>query len=367
MKQLLAIIGSAAVAGVAMATVDGFTTTLDIDGFADSTRVVARIHDDGRDGGFRFDTLYLINGHAELLDSSRVAEPTLMYLFTPGGTITAMVQNGHDEHISGNIADIKNVALTFEGAPWSGDIMDYNSRIGSRRDALNNQARNFGKMSAEQRDTLFVQMKEVDSLELRYYAGHPNSWIVLYMMQYRMMDMPRADVEAVLEALLPEQRASRYGATIGRYLSFRTINVGDSLADFNIIATDQNGNHTDLSKITEPYILLDFSQTYCGPCISAAKEIHEIKEKYAGKVAFVNYSCDNGEADWRVALERDNPDWPSLFDGTGPFGDVCMSYAINSYPTFFVFGPDRRLLDRREGYGPGMLDMYISGFIENCK
>ena len=36
-----------------------------------------------------------------------------------------------------------------------------------------------------------------------------------------------------------------------------------------------------------------------------------------------------------------------------------IGYKVNSYPTFFLFGPDRTLIERSVGYGPGMLDKWL--------
>ncbi len=108
---------------------------------------------------------------------------------------------------------------------------------------------------------------------------------------------------------------------------------------------------------------MDFYQLYCRTCKTAAKEIHEIKEKYADKVAFVNFSSDDNEDEWQKMVKRDNVTWPSLFKG-GSRGEVCLMYNVNSYPTFFLFGPDRTLIDITNGYGKGMLDMYLSEFVK---
>lgn len=119
-----------------------------------------------------------------------------------------------------------------------------------------------------------------------------------------------------------------------------------------------------LTEISEPYILLDFSQCYCGPCVLAAKEIYAIKDDYDGKVAFINISCDDNEKDWQTALNRDNITWPSLYVGNNNDNEIILKYQINSYPTFFLFGPDRTLLDLTEGYGNGMLDVYLKQYVQ---
>ena len=91
----------------------------------------------------------------------------------------------------------------------------------------------------------------------------------------------------------------------------------------------------------------------------ATKEIAQLKEKYAGEVGFVNYSCDETENLWRKAVERDSITWPSVFDGKGPEGDICFKYNVDSYPTFFIFGPDRTLVKTWKGFGPGVIEAVL--------
>ena len=39
----------------------------------------------------------------------------------------------------------------------------------------------------------------------------------------------------------------------------------------------------------EKYILLDFTSTYCGPCMKSAKELHKIHETYKDSIAIVSF------------------------------------------------------------------------------
>ncbi len=364
MRKLFNIIAIFALCEVCVAQDKGFTTRFEISGLPDSTRFEVRIHDGENFNDARFDTIYLVNGKAELQDVSRAKEPVRAYAFSDFGTISIFVQNGHTELVSGDKADIEKETLRYEGAPWSEDFMSYNLEIGTLLNELQEKGSNYGSMSDDERREFRDQSERVASLEREFYLNHPNSWHTLAQMEsYYMMEIPKEDLRKLYDQLLPEQLNSSYGQTIKRYLDVRTIEKGDNLRDFNIIAKDQNGKQFNLMDVKEPYILLDFSQLYCGPCKAAAKEIYEIKEKYADKVAFINFSSDDSEDDWQKMVKRDKVTWPSLFNG-GSKGEVCLKYNINSYPTFFLFGPERTLIDISNGYYKGMLDTYLSDFIK---
>lgn len=348
----------------AAAAPEGFATVLELTDMPDSTRIVARIQDGGSDSDFfRFDTAYVTAGRAEFRDVSKAPEPATMYLFTPRGTVMTFVQNGHNELIKGDASQIETGLLSMTGAPWSADLMALNALVGPLKAELNRAYDNYSKLSAEERAGLRAKQAAVDSLSDAFYRSHPNAWITLRTLQYHMMDMPRADVQAIYSALKPEQRQSRYGTLLGRYLSFTPIAEGSDMADYDFTGRDQNGRAFRLSDVKEPYVLLDFSSAYCGPCKMAAKDIAAVLDRYAGKVAFVTYSCDDSEEDWLMSVKRDSITWPCVFDGGGSNGDVSLRYGVNSYPTFFLFGPDRKLVKKLDGYSselfPSTLDKLI--------
>lgn len=364
MKNILGLISALVYFGTCMASEEGFITRLNITGFPDSTKVIARIHDGLSYDDFRFDTVCFIDSKAIIRDVSLAEDPSRMYLFTDRGTICTYVQNGVGELISGSADDIAKETLTYEGAPWSNDMMDFNREVDSFVNEVNKLSRKFMSMTDEERKNYQSMSEKATNLRIEYFKSHPNSWHSLMELETEMMNMDKSDVQKIFDALEPDQRNSKYGKVMERYLSIRSISEGESLNDFNIIAIDQNGVELSLNDLREPYILLDFSQLNCGPCMMAVKEIHELMEKYADKVAFINYACDNSEDDWRKTIERDNITWPSLYDGTGTSGQVSLLYGVNSYPTFFLFGPDRKLINRTEGYGPGMLEKYLSFFLK---
>ena len=362
MRRFFSIMTIFALCDICIAQDKGFTTRFEISGIPDSTRFKVRIHDGENFRDWRFDTIYMVNGKAELHDVSKAKDPVRVYVYSDFGIISTFVQNEHTELISGKKADIEKETLRYEGAPWSEDIMSYNREIGTLKSELQEKGRDFGSMTEVERKEYSELGKRYESLEKEFYLNHPNSWHTLAEMEsYYMMELPKDELSMLYDQLLPDQRNSCYGQAIKRYLDVKSIEKGDNLKDFNIIAKDQNGDRFNLMEVKEPYILLDFSQLYCGPCKTAVKEMHEIKEKYADKVAFINFSSDDSEEEWQKMVKRDKITWPSLYDG-GSKGTVCLRYNVNSYPSFFLFGPDRTLIDITKGYSKGMLDKYLSHF-----
>lgn len=342
----------------------GFRTTFTFPDMPDSTEIIVRIHDGKAGyGDFRFDTVRIVDGHGILSDTIAVNYPIQAYAFTPAGTISLFAANGHSEQIEGSNDDIANLTLSYQGAPWSEDAMIYNARIDGPLERANKAMKDYKKMTEAQRDSLIGLYQSIRQKEVDLFMERPDSWITLKRLIFNMADMPRNDVRTIFNNLSPDKKASQYGEIVGRYLSITPIETGSRLSDYDIEGRDQNGQHFKLSTVEEPYILLDFSQCYCGPCKMAAKEIAALAEEFKDRVAFINYSCDDTKDDWLKAVARDSITWPSVFDGTGPSGTVSLKYNVNSYPTFIIYGPDRTLVKTWSGYGPGLIKTELSKLI----
>lgn len=361
MKKLILLMVSVFSMNVSLLAKDGFTTRFDISGMGDTTQFVIRLHDSAAGyNEMRFDTIQVVNGRGVLADVSGVNYPTQAYAFTPYGDISFYVCNNVDEIISGTAQDIENVSLAYEGAPWSADFMIFNREINAPMERLNRMQMNLPKMTTAEKDSMYAGYRNLAEKTEKMYMEYPNSWVTLERMVCNLADMSRDDLKEIFAHLTPDRKESRYGKILENYLAITPISEGAAMADYEIEGKDQYGNSFRLSDIKEPYIVVDFSQCYCGPCIMAAKEIAQLRDKYAGEVAFVNYSCDDTEKDWRKAVERDSITWTSVFDGTGPMGNTCLKYNVNGYPTFFVFGPDRTLIKSWDGYGKGIIGIRLS-------
>ena len=335
MNKLLLLVLSVFSMTVSASAKDGFTTTFDISGMADTTQFVIRLHDSASGyGEMRFDTIQVVKGRGLLADISGVNYPTQAYAFTPYGDFSFYVSNKVNEKISGSVQDIENVSLRYEGAPWSEDFMIFNREIAAPMERLNRMQKNLPIMTKAEKDSMYAGYRNLSEKEERMYMEYPNSWVTLERMVYKLADMSRDDLKEIFAHLTADRKESSYGKTLENYLAVTPITEGAALADYEIEGMDQNGN-----------------------------ELAQLREKYDGVVAFVNYSCDDTEKDWRKAVERDSITWPSVFDGSGPMGNTCLKYNVNGYPTFFVFGPDRTLVKTWDGYGKGSIERRLSELI----
>ncbi|MHB8207875.1 TlpA family protein disulfide reductase [Mucilaginibacter sp.] len=166
---------------------------------------------------------------------------------------------------------------------------------------------------------------------------------------YLKGEFSKDSLQHIYNNLKPEFKNSSYGQRIATYLKVGDIlKEGDSYTDFE--AMDKDGKKHRLSDIKGKYVLLDFSATYCGPCVSSITDLKNISRNYSDKVEIITFSADGGKGTWIEGLKRDNPTWLSLWDGKGNYGETMLKYGINGYPTFVVIDPQGKIISKVMGY-----------------
>jgi thiol-disulfide isomerase/thioredoxin len=192
-----------------------------------------------------------------------------------------------------------------------------------------------------------------DSLQMAFVKSHLNSFAALHELTYCKRLFPKDTLRKMydrLEAPYKESPDAR------RLLAF--LEVGDPVKEgdvaFNFEAFDTAGKKHELFDIKGKYILLDFTQAHCAPCIHSVKELKKMNTLYADKLAIVSFSTDMDKEVWRKSVRRDKPSWVSLWDGNGTFARPALKYGVTGYPTFVLIDPNGKIVWKGTGWGEGM-------------
>jgi Domain of unknown function (DUF4369)/AhpC/TSA family len=154
-----------------------------------------------------------------------------------------------------------------------------------------------------------------------FIKNHLNSYEALSELFYLKGKYPTDTLQQMYNSLQPEFKESIYAERIANYIKVgKILEKNDDLVDFT--AVDKDGHQHHLSDIKGKYILLDFSTTYCGPCMASVADLRIVSKKYAEKLEIVTFSGDGGKATWLKGVARDNPTWLSLWDGKGNYGET---------------------------------------------
>jgi thiol-disulfide isomerase/thioredoxin len=127
--------------------------------------------------------------------------------------------------------------------------------------------------------------------------------------------------------------------------------VGDSMADADLV--DVDGNTARLADHAGKWMLIDFWNSGCGPCIEAFPEMKELSITYAEKLTIVSVSLDSDSA-WRNALAKFDTPWVNVCDPKS-YGGLAAHYGVMGTPHFVIISPEGRIVDSWGGYGNGLL------------
>ncbi len=273
----------------------------------------------------------------------------------------------------------------------AGDIKDFPfdlSITGSKTQDEHNVVTNFTKANYKRRNELldeyfalkgdsakikskviWKKIGKIDSTDdanrKTYVASHINSYEALFQLFYLKAKFPKDSLQHMYNSLTTTFKQSNFGQRIGNYLKVGDIlKKGDQMTDFG--AMDKDGNKHRLADMKGKYILLDFSTTYCGPCMQSIVDLKKIEAQYKDQLNIITFSGDGGKATWLEGVNRDKPNWLSLWDGKGNFGETILKYGVSGYPTFFMIDPDGKIVGKWVGYGKedngkGSLETQVDG------
>jgi len=99
----------------------------------------------------------------------------------------------------------------------------------------------------------------------------------------------------------------------------------------------------------ERYLLLDFWQLNCGPCIKALPELRELHEKHNDIIRVISINTDEHLYTFKVSTRVKDITWISLWDDMGWKG-LMERYGYTSVPYFVLISPKGKILKLKLGY-----------------
>lgn len=110
---------------------------------------------------------------------------------------------------------------------------------------------------------------------------------------------------------------------------------------------DTSGRQVALSSFRGRAVYLDFWATWCGPCLQEMKAAPPLYQAFNGRpdVAFVAVSLDQDAQAWRRWVRRNARPGVVYLHALGMEAPVAKAYQINGIPSYWLIGPDGRIVD----------------------
>ena len=119
--------------------------------------------------------------------------------------------------------------------------------------------------------------------------------------------------------------------------------VGEVLPDYSYV--DRLGETRRISEHGEPFTLIDYWASWCGPCIAAFPQLKAIAESHHLTVLGVNGDEDAGAASRTLA--QFEVLWPDV-QSTVPAGLFDYRLRVSLYPTYLLLDASRKVVLRTE-------------------
>ena len=131
----------------------------------------------------------------------------------------------------------------------------------------------------------------------------------------------------------------------------RVLQVGEDAVDAELL--DMQGQKHHLSEVLGQqgkYVLLDFWAIGCGPCMMSEPEMREVYERMKDKLEIVGIN-QNRLPEWQKHEFSKRIVWKNW---NNAMKDVSSRYCdIGAIPYYVLISPERRILWKAVGYGPG--------------
>ncbi|MBL7723635.1 MAG: AhpC/TSA family protein [Chitinophagaceae bacterium] len=205
---------------------------------------------------------------------------------------------------------------------------------------------------------IIVRQKHFDSLirniSIRFIKENYNSYAGANLLWGYRKYISKEEMMGIAEKIKSPYSESRYSQKINTFFIVGDeLKKGDTAVDFE--ARDTSGVAHRLFAIKGKYILLDFAEFICPPCVASIPELKEVYSKYGNKLQIITFDVDKKREAWLLAVKRDKTPWLNLWDGKGVSGETVLKYGVYSYPTFVLIDPQGKIIAKTSGYSKGTL------------
>jgi peroxiredoxin len=103
-----------------------------------------------------------------------------------------------------------------------------------------------------------------------------------------------------------------------------------------------DGKLMSLNDFKGKYVYLNFCTTTSYSCLQEFSLLEKLYEKHKQRLEIVTISVDRDVSDLKNFLEQTEYQWTFLHYGNKP--EIIKDFDVRAYPTYFLIGPDRRLI-----------------------
>ena len=195
----------------------------------------------------------------------------------------------------------------------------------------------------------------------RFISEHPDyhiSSVLTFQELMRTYIYTEPELVTMVETVKVCPDTARVGLNERALAWSRKYSLGMAYPDFEV--NDTNNDTHSFSEYVTPgkYTFIDFWASWCGPCRAAIPHVRKLYNQYAGKMNIYSISCDNDDAAWRKAMDKEQMEWTQLHLNENQMGVVPQLYLLSAIPRLLLFDPEGRIVCSTNS--PDEVDEYLA-------
>lgn len=280
------------------------------------------------------------------------------YIFMANETVT----------VKGDLSDFPN-NLTVEGSEhhklkqdYDKSLVSFDKQMSAKNIEINELKKNkswndsLQKAYFDEGGILHTISQNRIQAEKLFIKNNLNTYYALEVLKYKKSEYSDKELKKLFSKFDKNIQATANGKAIQTYLDNPAIIVGDHFVDFE--STNKDGKSQKFSESFDgkKFVLLDFSTPTCPNTRAALPAIKELDQEMTNQLNTVTFYTQNNPEHFNYLTTMQSESWQMLWTEKGNEGFPYLRYRINATPTYLLFNPQGKLIERWSGYKKGNSD-----------
>jgi len=307
------------------------------------------------------DSVTLQNGQFHFTGKIENADPISGYLvLNPKGTGTSGANDYKSVYLeTGNITVTSPDSLgnaTVSGTKTNADNAEYNAlmkpindaydALEKKQNAATREQQKSDDFARENNKTEKAIEAQETSLNKKFIAGHPDSYLSLNVLESFAYGADYADIAPLYDGLSASIKNTEAGKKFGERLPhIKAVALGATAPEFT--EADTSGKMVSLTSFRGKYVLVDFWASWCGPCRHENPNVVKAFNRYKGQnFTIIGVSLDrpNSKDKWLAAIHKDGLNWTQVSDLKFWDSKTAALYAVRGIPQNFLLDPNGKII-----------------------
>lgn len=338
----------------------GFSIKAHITGFNDGTSVYLIDASTNRTQ----DSTYIKGDSFEFLgEASEIPKSLVLYIpLEKEAKFSYLLIADEDIVVEGDIKDFPN-SLKITGSVHQDLKTNYDNRIAAYNLKIDEKQKEIQDLKQQKKwnDSLYKIyiaengiLSKIDNQkteeEKRFISQNLNTYYGLQILYYKKSNYTDKQLRKIFSKFNKKLQASENGKAIQTYLNSPAIKKGENYIDFQ--AVDKTGSTQRFSDFFDgkKYVLIDFSTPTCPNSKAAVPMLKKLNKKHDERLNIVTFYTENRKDHFDYLAKLESSNWKFLWTEKGKDGFPYTRYRINSTPTYYLFSPDGKLIERWSGF-----------------